>query len=165
MSRSYITSNQVGRECWYFAVLQAEMILNQVLGRLGLQLAILFELVHNSKPDSKPRFELFSIGYFNHQIDKTEGRYKLQAHTLDGIAVSRDETSNSIILYNPLTSSYYRLPAFRLDESRTPINNSPNSLRFYGGIKCGLLQNKTEPINEPFPPGTRVYIQHKYLMV
>ena len=73
------------------------MIINQVPGRLGLKLTTPFELVHKSKPDSKTWFELFYIGYFNHQIDKTDRKSKLQAHTLDGIAVGRDDKSNSII--------------------------------------------------------------------
>ena len=161
MARVFITEKQVGRELWYFSVRHAAMMLNQVPGRLGLKLTTPFEIVHNSKPDSKTWFELFSIGYFNHDTDNAESRSKLQAHTLYGIAVGRDDRSNSIIFYNPITSSYYRPPAFRHYEYRLPITNFPNSLRFDGGLSCGLLRNKTEPIHEPFPPGTRVSIQHK----
>ena len=91
------------------------MILNQVPGNLVLKLTTPFELVHNSKPDSKTWFELFYIGYFNHDTDNTEIRSKFQSHTLDGIAVGGDDRSNSIIFYNPIPSSYYRLPDFRLD--------------------------------------------------
>ena len=161
MARAFITEKQVGRELWYFAVRHAAMMDNQVPGRLGLKLTTPFELVHNSKPDSKTWFELFSIGYFNHNTDDAESRSKLQAHALHGIAVGRDDRSNYIIFYNPITSSYYRPPNFRLDESRLPITNFPNSLRFDGGLTCGLLRNNTNPIHEPFPPGTRVSIQHK----
>ena len=97
---------------WYFAVRHAAMMLNQVPGRPGLTLTTTFELVHNSKTDSKIWFELFSIGYFNHDTDNSESRSKLQAHTLDGISVGRDDRSNSIVFYNPVTSSYYRPPTF-----------------------------------------------------
>ena len=137
------------------------MMLNQVPGRLGLKLSTPFELVHNSKPDSKTWFELFSIRYFNHDTDYAEIRSKLQSHTLDGNLVGRDDRSNSIIFYNPITSSYYRPPDFRLNESRLPITNFPNSLRFDGGLTCGLLRNNTDPVHEPFPPGTCVSIHHK----
>ena len=71
-----------------------------------------------------------------------------------------DDSSNSIIFYNPITSSYYHPPDFRLDESRLPITNFPNSLRFYGGLTFGLLRNNNDLIHEPFPPGTCVSIQH-----
>ena len=135
-------------------------MLNQVPGRLGLTLTTPFELVHNSKPDLKTWFELFTIGYFNHDIDNTESRSKMKAHTLYGIIVGRDDRSNSIIFYNPITSSYYHPPAFRLDESRIPITNFPNSLRFDVGLTCSLLRNNTDPIHEPFPPGNRVSIQY-----
>ena len=160
MARAFITEKQVGREFWYFTVQHAVMMLNQVPGRLGLKLTTQFELVHNSKPDSKTCFELLYMGYFNHDTDNAESRYKPQAHTLDGIAVGRDDKYNSIIFYNPINSSYYRPPYFRLDKSRLPITNFQNYLRFDVGLTCGLLRNNTDPIHEPFPPGTRVSIQH-----
>ena len=80
------------------------MILNQVPGCLGLKLSTPFKLVQNAKPYSKVCFELFTIRYFNHNIDNSERRSKLQEHTLDGIVVGRDDKSNSV-LNNPLTSS------------------------------------------------------------
>ena len=87
MARAFITEKQVGQELWYFAVRHAAMMPNQVTGRLGFKLTTPFELVYNSKPDSKTWFELFTISYFNHDTDNSEGCSKIQAHTLDGIAV------------------------------------------------------------------------------
>ena len=124
MERSFITEKQVGREFWYFTVRHAAMMLNQVPGRLCLKLTTPFEIVHKSKLDSKTWFELFSIRYFNHDTDNGESCSKLQAHTLDGITVGRDDSSNTTIFYNPITSSYYRPPAFQLNESRLTITNS-----------------------------------------
>ena len=115
------------------------MMINQVPGRLGLKLITPFEIVHNTKPNYNTWFELFSIGYLNHETDNTESRYKLQEITLYVIAVGRDDKSNFIIFYNPITSSYYHPHAFRLNESIIPITNLPNSLRFDGGLTCGLL--------------------------
>ena len=98
MAIAYITEKQVGKEFWYFAVRHAEIILNQVQGRLGLKLTTSFELVLNAKPDFKTWFELLSIEYFNHRIGKNEIRTKLKAHTLCVIAVGRDDNSNYIFL-------------------------------------------------------------------
>ena len=53
MAQAFIAEKQVGREFWYFAVLHVAMMLNQVPGRLRLKLTTPFELVRNSKPDSK----------------------------------------------------------------------------------------------------------------
>ena len=130
------------------------------MGHLGLNLTAPFELVHNAKPNSKTRFELFSIWYLNHDTDNTESGSKMQAHTLYGISAGRDDRSNSIIFYNPITSSYYHPHYLWLYESRLPIPKFPNSLRFDEGLTCGLLQNKTDPIRETFPPGNRVSIQY-----
>ena len=99
------------------------MMLNHVPGRLILKLTTPFELVRNAKPDSKKWLELFSIRYFNHDKDNAESRSKLQSHTLDVITVGRDDRFNYITFYNPISSSYYRSPAFRLNESRLPITN------------------------------------------
>ena len=74
-------------------------------------------------------------------------------------------TSKITFFYNPITSSYYRPPDFCLDEPRPTITNFPNSFQFDGGITCGLLQNKTEPIHELFMKGTRVLIQHEDSLV
>ena len=77
MARAYMTEKQVGREFWFFAVQHAAMMLNQVTGLLDIKISTPFELVHNTKPDSKTRFGLFSVGYFNHTIDNTHIRSKL----------------------------------------------------------------------------------------
>ncbi|KAL7525881.1 hypothetical protein ACHAXR_001202, partial [Thalassiosira sp. AJA248-18] len=158
MARAYITEKQVGREFWYYAVRHAALMLNQVPGRLNRKLTTPFELVHNQKPQSETWFELFSVGYFGHDKDADGQRSKTQDQSLDGIAVGRDDRSNTIVFYNPLTRSYYRPQNFRLDEHRLPVTNFPKSIKFDGGLTCGLLRNKTDPVPEPFPPGTRVTI-------
>ena len=158
MARAYITEKQVSRKFWFFAIAHASSMLNQVPGRLGRKLTSPFELVHGSKPDSKTWFELFSVGYFNHSSDGATSRSKCDAHTLDGIAVGRDDKSNSVVFYNPITRRYYRPPAFKLDETRLPITNFPKSLTYDGGLTCGLLRNRTDPTTEPYPPGMRVLI-------
>ena len=84
----------------------------------------------------------------------------MQSHSLYVISVIKGDRFNSIILYNPITSSYCRPPVFRLDESRLPITNFPNFLRFDGGLTCGLLRNNTDPIHKHFPLVTPVSIQH-----
>ena len=165
MERAYIIEKQVVREFWYFVVCHAAMMINQVPGRLGLKLTTPFELVHNSKPDSNTWFELFPIGYCNCHIDKSERRSKIKAHALYGIAVGRYDNFNSIIFYNPITSSYYHAPDFHLDELRLPITNLQNYFCFDCGLTCDLLQKKMDPIHEPLPPGTRVSIQHQDSLV
>eukprot|EP00956_Cyclotella_meneghiniana_P015762 scaffold24459_cov75-Cyclotella_meneghiniana.AAC.3 len=131
-------------------------MINQVPGRLGRKLTSPFELVHGVKPDSATWFELFSVGYFPHSSDDGETKSKSQANTLDGIAVGRDEQTNTILFYSPVTKQYYRPAIFKLDESRLPISCFPKSIKFDGGLTCGLVRNRTDPTPEPFPPGTRV---------
>jgi transposase InsO family protein len=159
MARAYITEKQVGREYWYFAIKHAAHMMNQVPGRLGRKLTSPFELVHGVKPNSSTWFKLFSVGYFPHQNEENETKSKSQAHTMDGIAVGRDELSNTVLFYNPILRQYYRPSIFKLDESRLPVSTFPKSIRFDGGLTCGLLvRHRSDPTPEPFPPGTRVSI-------
>eukprot|EP00956_Cyclotella_meneghiniana_P030923 scaffold79637_cov24-Cyclotella_meneghiniana.AAC.1 len=158
MARAYITEKQVSREFWFFAVRHAAIMINQVPGRLGRRLTTPFELVHGTKPDSSTWFELFSVGYFDHKTEGSASKSNTEAQTLAGIAVGRDEQSNTIKFYNPLTKSYYSPPAFKLDEGRLPASHFPNRITFDGGLVCGLRSNNTDPAPEPFPPGTRVNV-------
>ena len=41
----------------------------------------------------------------------------------------------------------------------------PKNIRYDGGFVCGLLRNNTDPVPEPFPPGTRVNVQHNDKLV
>jgi hypothetical protein len=158
MTRSYITEKQVGREFWYFAVRHAALMLNQVPGRLGRKLTTPFELVYNKKPDSKTWFEVFSIGYFPVESKAGEAASASQSHSMDGIAVGRDDQSNTILFYNPITKKYYSPPVFKLEQSHLPVMLYPKNIRYDGGFVCGPLRNRTDPVTEPFPPGTRVFI-------
>ena len=158
MARAYVTENQVGREYWFYATRHAALMINQVPGRLGRKLTTPFELVHGCKPRAETWFQLFSVGYFRQDSDAQGARSNTEDQTLDGIAVGRDDKANTIVFYNPISKKYYRPPSFQLDESRLPVTSFPQHISYDGGLTCGLLRNKTDPVAEPFPPGSRVFI-------
>ena len=124
-------------------------MINQVPGRLGRKLTTPFKLVYGQKPDSKTWFELFSIGYFKHNKDNKEVRSNTEDQLLEGIAIGRDDRTNTIVFYNPITKSYYCPPAFRLDEGHFPANSFP-SMKYDGGLTYGSYCDHTDPIPEPF---------------
>ena len=161
MARSYITEKQVGREFWFFAIKHAAHMLNQVPGRLGRKLTSPFELVYNQKPDARTWFELFSVGYFPVESKSGESASTFQSQSMDGIAVGRCDKSNTIMFYNPITRKYYSPPVFKLERSHLPVMLYPKNIRFDGGFVCGPLRNRTDPVAEPFPPGTRVLVDVK----
>ena len=102
-------------------------MLNQVPGWLGRRLTTPFELVHGVKPASSTWFELFSVGYFDHEVENNATKSKLEVQTLAGIAVGRDKKSNTIKFYNPLTKAYYSPPVYKLDEGRLPVTDFPTA--------------------------------------
>ena len=113
----------------------------------------------NDKPDARTWFDLFSVGYF--PVDKKGGEKAsvTESQTMCGIAVGRDDQSNSIQFYNPVIKSYYSPPTFKMDPSALPLTIFPKNVRYDGGLLVGPLRNNTDPVPEPFPPGTRVEIQ------
>ena len=72
-------------------------MLNQVPGRLGSKLTLPFDVVHGVKPDSRAWFKLFSVGYFNHPKKADSARSNIEDQSLDGIAVGRDDKTNTIL--------------------------------------------------------------------
>jgi hypothetical protein len=158
MARSYISEKQMGCEYWFFAIKTAARMLNQVPGRVGRKLTSPFELVFGVKPDAKTWFEPFSIGYFPVDSKSGEAASASEAQTKDGIAIGRDEKSNTIVFYNPITRAYYSPPSFKLDPTPLPITLYPKHIRYDGGFMCGPLRNHSDPVPEPFPPGTRVQV-------
>ena len=134
------------------------MMLNQIPGHLGRILTNPYKLIYNTKPQSETWFELSSVGYFNHYTNNTASSSTSQAHTLDIIAVGRDERSNAIIFYSPVSKIYYHPPAFSLGESRLPVTTFPKSIRLDYCLTYGFLCYRTDPVHEPCPPGTHVPI-------
>ena len=112
MARAYITEKQVGREFWFYTISHAALMTNKDPGRLSRKLTSPFELVHGSRPVSKTWFKLFTIGYWEQDKDNSESQSKTEDQSLDGIAAGRDDKTNTILFYNPLTNSYYQPPAF-----------------------------------------------------
>jgi hypothetical protein len=103
---------------------------------MGCKLVSPFELVHGVKPDSTTWFELFSVGFFKMDSSSDGKHSKTQTMLLADIAVGRDDQSNTILFYNPLTKSYYRPQAFTLDESRLPLAHWPTCIHPDGGMTC-----------------------------
>ena len=132
MAQAYITDKQVGREMWYFSIRRAGQMLNQIPGRLGRKLTTPFELVHGCKPDARTWFQPFSVGYFSHAIDNDSQRSNIKDQLIPGIAAGRDDKTNTITFYNPITRAYYRPPTFKLDEDTLPVAVFPKSINYSG---------------------------------
>ena len=125
MDWAYITEEQVGRDFLFYAISHAASMLNQVPGRLGHKLTTPFELVHGVNPDSKMWFETSSVCYSNKEKDDATSRSNTEDHSLDGIAVVRDNKNNTIVFYNPITRSYYRPPASTRDAFPSRTSRRP----------------------------------------
>jgi hypothetical protein len=89
-------------------------------------------------------------------MKKTEtSNAKHQAHTMDGIIIGRSATSNALLVYNPRNKQYYEPNSYRIDSYRLPGSIYCN-LKYNGGLFCYLYRDESPPIEDLYPPGTRV---------
>ena len=80
---------------------------------------------------------------------------KHQAHSMDGIIIGRSPTSNAFLVYNSRNKQYYEPDSYRINSYRLPCSIY-RDLKYDGGLYCSLDPDKNPPIEELYPPGTRV---------
>jgi len=155
MARAYLTEKQMPRLCWFYAVSHSARMMNTFPGKFGGKLASPFLLVHGVGHDERTWFHLFSVCYFHCEREGDISRSHCQAHTMDGIAIGCSPTSNAMLVYSPRTKRYYEPDSYRLDPYRLPSSVYPD-LRYDGGLFCSLVRDGGAPMEELYPPGTRV---------
>jgi hypothetical protein len=62
---------------------------------------------------------------------------------------------NALMVYNPRNRQYYKPKSYRFDSYWLPGSVYP-ALHYDGGLFCSLLCDDNPPIEEKYPPGTRV---------
>lgn len=150
MAWAFLTDKQMPRAFWFSAIQHSACMMNCIPGKVLNELTTPFELIHHSPPDSRVWFPLFSVGYFNHTRDRLVECSNFQAHTLEGIVVSRSNTSNAMVFYNPRTKQYYEPDSYKLDPSRLPSSVWPNDIKYDDGIFVDLYRDSNPHIPEPF---------------
>ncbi len=156
MARAYLTEKQMPRPFWFYAISHSARMMNAIPGKFGGKLASPFLLAHGlGHEDERTWFPLFSVCYFHCDREGEVSRSHCQAHTMDGIPIGRSPTSNAMLVYSPQTKRYYKPDSYRLDPYRLPTSVYPD-LPYDGGLFCSLVRDGGAPMEEPYPPGTRV---------
>ena len=123
-------------------------MMNMITGKHRGKLAFQFMLVHDMQADSHLRFPLlFSIYYFHHKKDGSIIRSKNQGHMMDGIAVGRCPTSNSMLVYNPLNKQFYEPGNYKLDPFHIP-GALYLSIKYNGGLFLSFHWGDAPTIDE-----------------
>ena len=143
MSRSFLTDRLMPKRFWFFAVRHAAQILNYCPGRRHNHFTTPFEMAHQTKPDLRILFRLFTIGFFRHVTDSDRSRTQFEAQTITGIAVGRSPDSNAMEFYNPTTNSFYVSADYKLDPSQSTAVTFPQ-LKYDWGITLGLYSRSQE---------------------
>jgi len=129
--------------------------MNAIPGKIHGRIASPFLLVHGVGHDERTWTPLFSLCYFHHEKDGDLKRSKHQAHSMDGIIIGHSPTSNALLVYNPRNKQYDEPDSYRIDSYRLP-GSVYRDMRYDGGLFCSLYCNDNPPIEELYPPGTRV---------
>jgi hypothetical protein len=153
MARAYLTKKQMPWLFWFYAIVHSARMMNAIPGKFDGKLASPFLLVHGSGHDEQTWFPLFSICYFHH---KKDGNVPIPtANPTQWMAIGCSPTLNALLVYNPRTKRYYKPNSYCLDPYRLPSSVYP-SLKYDGGLFCSLPCDKNVPVEEFYPPGTRV---------
>ena len=74
---------------------------------------------------------------------------------MDGIIIGHSPTYNALLVYNPRNKQYYEPDSYRIDSYCLP-GSVYRDLKYDGGLFCSLYRDDNPPIEELYPPGTRV---------
>jgi hypothetical protein len=155
MARAYLTEKQMPHGFWFYAIVHAACMMNAIPGKIHGRLASPFLLVHGVGHDPCTWVPIFSLCYFHHKKDGDISQSKHQAHTMDGIIVGRLSILNALLVYNPRNKQYYEPNSYPIDSYRLPSLVYHN-IKYDGSLFCHLLYDNNPPVEEPYPPGTRV---------
>jgi hypothetical protein len=155
MAHAYLTKKQMPRAFWFYAIVHSARMMNAIPGKIHGRIASPFLLVHGVGHDEQTWIPLFSICYFHHEKDGDMKRSKHQAHSMDGVIVGRSPTFNALLVYNPRNKQYYEPDSYHIDSYHLPCSIY-RDLKYDGGLFCSLYRDENPPIEELYPPGTRV---------
>ncbi len=155
MAHVYITEKQMPCAFWFCTITHAARMMNAIPGKHFGWLASPFLLVCGVGHDERTWIPLFSLAFFHHEKDGDIQRSKHQAHTMDGIVISRCPTSNALLIYNPCNKQYYEPDSYCMDPYHLPCSAYP-SIKYDGGLFVSLLCDDNPHFEEKYPPGTRV---------
>jgi len=155
MARAYLTEKQMPQAFWFYAVIHAACMMNAIPGKIHGRLTSPFLLVHGVGHDERTRIPLFSLCYFHHEKYGDLKHSKHQAHTRDGIIICRSPTSNALLVYNQRNKQYNEPDSYRIDSYRLP-GSVYCDMKYDGGLFCSLYHDYNPPMEELYPPGTRV---------
>jgi hypothetical protein len=154
MARVYLPEKQMSRQFWFYAIIHAARMMNAIPRKIPGRLASCFLSVHGVGHDPCTWVPIFSLCYFHHKKDGDTLQSKHQAHTMDGIIVD-SSTSNALLVYNSRNKQYYEPNSYRINSYRLPSSVYHN-IKYDGGLFCHLLRDNNPPVEEPYPPETRI---------
>jgi hypothetical protein len=74
---------------------------------------------------------------------------------MECIIIGHFPISNALLVNNPRNKQYYEPDSYRIDSYRLP-GPVYRDMKYDGGLFCSLYRNDNPPIEELYPPGTRV---------
>jgi hypothetical protein len=106
MARNWLASAELPASFWYFAVRRAAEICNYFPYKLedGI-ITTPFELAHQSKPDLRVLFKLFSLAAVRHKCVGDNSLSKFDSQSIPMIAVGRCPNSDGLQFFNPTTGA------------------------------------------------------------
>ena len=164
MARSFLTTANLPKRFWYWAVHEASRRLNLLpistnpTDPSSLEHTTTpFEAFYGTKPDFRVLFPFGSIGSFCCPRDGQRDRTTFEFQGMLGIALSRSKFTNGMIFYNPTLDSFCTSADYRLDPNASIADYFP-SIVYNGGLSTSVLSSCDKSLSK-FNIGDAVYVR------
>ena len=156
MARGWLASAELPALFWYFAVKRAAEICNYFPMRLDNDTwSTKIELAHGSKPDLHVLFKMFGLAVRRERIgDSKLGKFDSQSVPM--IAVGRCSTSNGLLFYNPVNSTFVSSVDYKFQPNTT--SGSHFGYKYQSGTFFYRLDETNSIFSPKFTLDSKVYI-------
>ena len=103
--RTWLTSNLLSTEFWYFAIKYAVQVINYIPFIKDNECTTSFQCIYKVKPDYRSIIPIFSIAYVKRFRNGVKHRSKAMSQSIKCVLVGNDSTSDRQLFYVPYTRS------------------------------------------------------------
>ena len=158
MSRSWLASSLLPTKFWFHALKRAAEVSNYLPLTLNDSLTTPFELVYKEKPDLRNLLPLFSVSYVRRSRDANTDRLTFHSTSLRCLCLGRDDVSNQLEFFHPLTRQLLYSDDYIFDKNLCP--GPTFNLDYDGGLYLNKYKDYQDEDNiSPFPPNYSMFAQ------
>jgi hypothetical protein len=147
MARGWLASAELPATFWYYAVKRAAEICNYFPIQLEVGTwSTPSELAHATKPDLRVLFKMFGLAAVRRKCVRESKLGKFDSQSVPMIAIGRCSTSNGLLFYNPINSTFVSSVDYKFQ------HNTTSGTHFGYKYQSGTFFYRLDETNSIFSP-------------